>query len=1330
MGRATAGKLSDCVAVGYPQHAARPDAPFITAEVDGWIPTASGLVDTPAGRRPGYLVLKAEGSPPRELPTKQTELGRTPWAGMSGAAVFAASRLVGVVAEHHLPEGDGSLTIVPIEWVDRVQDTTDRAVMLQALGVASTDYLEVLRPGATTRRRWTSVIPNAPLVMVERPAQQQELRRAVLAKPGTPVMVCGMGGAGKSVLAACVARAVLDRTDPELAACCPEGVAWVLVGRERPVIAAQLLLAQALGEERPDLGVDWRSNRGRLQQLAADRQGLVVLDDVWSAEHYEPFRLNAPGVRVVVTTRNQELAADLGGVLVAVGELESGQSRQLLADAAGVAVDRLPEEADELLSEVGHLALGVAMTGAMAAGREAQVWTGLLRRIREHRLDKVAHGFADDYQYATLLRAIGVAVDDLEPDDRQDWAELAVFAGQEEIPRSAMQALWSSVDEDDLDTDDRIDRLRRRSLIQRGGGGRYRLHDLQYDVADLRLGANRGAAHERLVDGYRQRVATALNIPASTGWVHLLASLAALPPVHPAWPVVDDGYLLDHLIVHLRAAGQEQIAFELLGNYDWISLGVSRRDFGRLLVDYDQIPASGPLRLVRESLARSRQSLVTDPDCQSDQLLGRLAEARDPGIASLLDRLRTEQARRPLQIIRSGLRRPSGLLLHTLTGHQDRITAVAVSGDGQVVTGSDDRTAMVWDLASGLHRHTLTGHQERITAVAVSGDGRGVTADWDGTAMVWDLASGQHRHTLTGHQDQITAVAVSGDGQVVTADWDGTAMVWDLASGQQVHTLTGHQGPVWAVAVSGDGQVVTGSDDGTAMVWDLASGQHRHTLTGHQDRITAVAVTGDGQVVTGSDDGTAMVWDLASGQHRHTLTGHQGWITAVAVTGDGRWVVTGSDDQTAMVWDLASGQHRHTLTGHQDQITAVALSGDSQVVTGSDDGTAMVWDLASGQQVHTLTGHQGWITAVAVTGDGRAVTGSGDRTAMVWDLAGGLHRHTLTGHQDRIRAVAVGCDGQAVTGSDDGTAMVWDLASGQHRHTLTGHQGPVWAVAVTGDGRVVTGSDDGTAMVWDLASGQQVHTLTGHQGWIAAVAVTGDGRWVVTGSDDQTAMVWDLASGQHRHTLTGHQGPVWAVAVTGDGQVVTAGWDGRAMVWDLASGQQVHTLTGHQGWITAVAVTGDGRWVVTGSDDQTAMVWDLASGQQVHTLTGHQDRIRAVAVTGDGQAVTGSWDGTAMVWDLASGQQVHTLTGHQRWITAVAITGDGRAVTSSDDGTEMVWDLASGRSIAVWYGDATMMALGTDRRSTFIGGDTLGNVCVLRSRDGRVNQALPGRSGP
>jgi hypothetical protein len=189
-------------------------------------------------------------------------------------------------------------------------------------------------------------------------------------------------------------------------------------------------LALALGGERSDLGEDCRSNLIRLHQLARGRRGLVVLDDVWTSEAFEPLRIQAPGLRTVVTTRNPKLAVSTGGLLVPVGELDPGQSRQLLAQAAEVEVSQLPEEAGALLDELGHLALGIAMAGAMAAGGGPTVWTDLLRRIRDRRLEKITHQFADNYRHARLLAAIEIAVEDLdELADRDRWAELAVFAG-------------------------------------------------------------------------------------------------------------------------------------------------------------------------------------------------------------------------------------------------------------------------------------------------------------------------------------------------------------------------------------------------------------------------------------------------------------------------------------------------------------------------------------------------------------------------------------------------------------------------------------------------------------------------------------------------------------------------------------------------------------------------------------------------------------------------------------------------------------------------------------------------------------------------------------
>jgi WD40 repeat protein len=71
------------------------------------------------------------------------------------------------------------------------------------------------------------------------------------------------------------------------------------------------------------------------------------------------------------------------------------------------------------------------------------------------------------------------------------------------------------------------------------------------------------------------------------------------------------------------------------------------------------------------------------------------------------------------------------------------VTAVAVSPDGRlVISGSDDRSVRVWELASGRLIHTLEGRTGLVKAVAVSPDGRLVIAGNDNTVRVWVLSSG------------------------------------------------------------------------------------------------------------------------------------------------------------------------------------------------------------------------------------------------------------------------------------------------------------------------------------------------------------------------------------------------------------------------------------------------------------------------------------------------------------------------------------------------------------------------------------------------------------
>jgi predicted NACHT family NTPase len=141
----------------------------------------------------------------------------------------------------------------------------------------------------------------------------------------------------------------------------------------------------------------------------------------------------------------------------------------------------------------------------------------------------------------------------------------------------------------------------------------------------------------------------------------------------------------------------------------------------------------------------------------------------------------------------------SGQQLLELRGHTQGVVCVAFSRDGQkVITGGDDKTAIVWDATTGQRLLNVEGHTAGVTSVAFAPDGRrALTASLDATAKLWDIdrqrmlaaigssaaASGPDQAkellTLKAHDQPVTSVNFSPDGRyVLTASRDGTAILW------------------------------------------------------------------------------------------------------------------------------------------------------------------------------------------------------------------------------------------------------------------------------------------------------------------------------------------------------------------------------------------------------------------------------------------------------------------------------------------------------------------------------------------------------------------------
>ena len=412
------------------------------------------------------------------------------------------------------------------------------------------------------------------------------------------------------------------------------------------------------------------------------------------------------------------------------------------------------------------------------------------------------------------------------------------------------------------------------------------------------------------------------------------------------------------------------------------------------------------------------------------------------------------------------------------------IFVVAYSPDGQLLAAGTKRGEIwLWRASDGQTLGLLKSSDDAVWSIAFSPDGQTLASgSADRTVRLWDVQTGQVQRTFTNHADTVTAVAFSPDGQTLASgSADRMVHLRDVQTGQIQRTLTGHTDWVYAVAFGPDGQTLAScSIDLTVRVWDLHTGQVRQILRGHTKSVRALAFSPDGQILASvSADQTVRLWDAHTGELRNTLSGHRGWIRSLSFSPDGQLLATASADHTVRVWNVHTGQARHILQGHENNVYSVAYSPDGQTLaSGSVDQTVRFWDAQSGQVRQVLQGHAKWVRSLAFSPDGQTLaSGHTDKLVRLWDvstllkagppegdasesdetLAGGdTHRNILSGHTNLVRFIAFSPDGQTLaSGSVDQTIRLWNMRTGQVRHVLSGHTNSVTSIAFSPDGQTI-----------------------------------------------------------------------------------------------------------------------------------------------------------------------------------------------------------------------------------------------------------------------------------
>ena len=129
------------------------------------------------------------------------------------------------------------------------------------------------------------------------------------------------------------------------------------------------------------------------------------------------------------------------------------------------------------------------------------------------------------------------------------------------------------------------------------------------------------------------------------------------------------------------------------------------------------------------------------------------------------------------------------------------------SYDNIIISGSWDKTIILWDINTGSKLISLVGHTEVINSIKMIDD-RCVSASSDSKLIIWDLKITKNEKSkkkilidhfdfqlLSGHNSDVYCLDVNKD-YIASGGADSLVIIWSYSTGELLYRLTGHLGIV------------------------------------------------------------------------------------------------------------------------------------------------------------------------------------------------------------------------------------------------------------------------------------------------------------------------------------------------------------------------------------------------------------------------------------------------------------------------------------------------------------------------------------------------------
>lgn len=616
--------------------------------------------------------------------------------------------------------------------------------------------------------------------------------------------------------------------------------------------------------------------------------------------------------------------------------------------------------------------------------------------------------------------------------------------------------------------------------------------------------------------------------------------------------------------------------------------------------------------------------------------------------------------------------------------------SVAIHPEGHLLAGGTELGEVrLWTMADARPARVLAGHTKRVSCVAFSPDGRLLaSSSLDDTLRLWELHTGDTPRILQLPDQGGGALAFSPDGRTLASGGkDGRISLWDVASGRTIAQIESHVRWVYALAFSPQGNLLACSGrPAFVYLWELSTlNQMRSkgesnpapiepvgTLRTAHAPVPSLAFNPDGTLLAAGSGGyVTEVWDARDSpsverQPIWTFHGDRSWIRAIAMNPDARTMASGSGEGLIYLSDLQSGRRLDVLTGHHHFINSLAFDPEgSTLVSASEDNTVRMWsrsDSGQWQLSAILQSHTPASRTVAFSPDG-TILAVGDTKGLIhlWhgdhtDVAACRYQ-ILSGHTSSVQGVAFRPDGQLLASiSVDRTIRIWQLQPAEGNgpqcvDILAEYDKEMWAVSFSADGRYLyTSCGDGIVRIWlidDAGQTQPYRMLQRDVVAVVDVAMHPSGGYLIESSYAGRPHLWDFEAGKQIAELQEFR-DVTSLAYSADGDLLIASSrDGLIGIWDASQPTNVRLLdisSSCHSTIWHISLAPNAAWVAGACEDGAIRLWVLHDVGTPRALLGHKGAAFAVAFRPDGKILaSGGSDGTVRLWEPSTGACVNTL---------------------------------------------------------------------------------------